>query len=206
MVRRATGDDLHDVINIGKTVWPATYEELAGPEYVAMGLAKWWTTDAVVPGIRQGRVLVAELDGEVVGMAKWGPEDGHQVLWQLYVLPQAHGHGAGSALLAEVIEIVRPDFPELWVSHAQGNETAARFLFHHGFTFRQLEAGSDPIPSLVWLGLDLTTLPEASEEIPGELASAEPSAGAPDNPDPDPDADRLAYRSTRRGYRSPSDI
>ena len=59
VVRPAVLDDLDAVLEVGHRTWPATYEPIAGPEYVAMGLAKWWTADATEPAIRAGRTLVA---------------------------------------------------------------------------------------------------------------------------------------------------
>ena len=97
-------DDLDAVLAVGHRTWPATYEGIAGADYVQAGLAKWWSAEATSPAIRQGRLTVAELDGEVVGMASVGREEDHLVLWRLYVLPEHHGQGIGSALLATVLE------------------------------------------------------------------------------------------------------
>ena len=71
-VREATGDDLDAVLRVGHRTWPVTYGPVAGDEYVAMGLAKWWTADAVIPAIRAGRALVAQVGDEVVGVATYG--------------------------------------------------------------------------------------------------------------------------------------
>ncbi len=75
-IRLADGDDLSGVLSVGHRTWPATYEPIAGPEYVAMGLAKWWTPDVVTTSIRQGRTLVAVDGAEVVGVATFGVQDG----------------------------------------------------------------------------------------------------------------------------------
>ena len=55
---------------MGHRTWPGTYGPIAGEEYVAMGLATWWTEDATIPAIRARRATVAELDGEVVGASR----------------------------------------------------------------------------------------------------------------------------------------
>jgi hypothetical protein len=92
VIRTATGNDLDAVVRVGHQTWLATYEPIAGPDYVAMGLAKWWTTDAVIPSIRVGRTLVAERDGEVVAMAAYGTQGHDLALRKLHVLPEHHGH------------------------------------------------------------------------------------------------------------------
>ena len=103
-IRKADMADLDAVLAVGHRTWPVTYEGIAGADYVQAGLAKWWSAEATSPAIRQGRLTVAEVDGEVVGMASVGREQDHLVLWRLYVLPEHHGQGIGSALLAAVLE------------------------------------------------------------------------------------------------------
>ena len=66
-VRRAVEDDLDAILSVGHRTWPVTYEPIAGADYVAMGLAKWWSAESTRPAIKAGRMTVAEVDGEVVG-------------------------------------------------------------------------------------------------------------------------------------------
>ena len=53
LVRRATDADLEAVQNVGHRTWPTTYEPIAGADFVAMGLAKWWSVEAIRPLITQ---------------------------------------------------------------------------------------------------------------------------------------------------------
>ena len=55
----------------------------------------------MLPGIRAGTVLVAEVDDRVVAMASYSVLEDHLMLWKLYVLPDSQGSGAGSALLSQ---------------------------------------------------------------------------------------------------------
>src|SRR5664279_2303966 len=103
IIRVADGNDLKAVLDVGRRTWPVTYGPIAGPDYVAMGLAKWWTADAIIPSIRAGRVTVAEVDGTVVGIAVVGPHEKHLVLWKLYVRPEYQGNGIGTALVESVV-------------------------------------------------------------------------------------------------------
>ena len=49
LVRRAVEDDLDGILSVGHRTWPPTYEPIAGADYVAMGLAKWWSAESTLP-------------------------------------------------------------------------------------------------------------------------------------------------------------
>ncbi len=132
-VRLAVEADVEAIRAVGVATWPATYEPLAGPEYVAHGLERWWSAEAVRDSILRGGVFVAELDGVAVGMASVGERDGAPYLWKLYVLPDRHGIGAGSALLDAVIESLPAGSPRLGLDYVDGNERAAAFYRARGF-------------------------------------------------------------------------
>ncbi|MCU1537380.1 MAG: GCN5-related N-acetyltransferase [Humibacillus sp.] len=155
VVRTADGDDLAGVVAVGHRTWPPTYEPIAGPEYVAMGLAKWWTSDAVTASIRAGRTLVAVDGDEVVGCATVGPAgtpDDALALWKLYVVPGRHGLGIGSRLLAEVVErAVAAGHTRIVLSHIEGNDDAAAFYRARGFHETHRESGGSGLPDSVWM-------------------------------------------------------
>lgn len=173
-VRLAGGDDLEAVLHIGRTTWPATYEPIAGADYVAMGLAKWWTPEANIPAIRQGRCFVAEVDGEVVGMATWGLLKGVPVVWKIYVLPEAQGHGLGHRLMHAIMTEVASDYDELTVSFSEGNEPTQRFYTNLGFVETHREPGNDPVPTQVFMRLDLRDEADRAESG-GSAATQEDS-------------------------------
>jgi GNAT superfamily N-acetyltransferase len=156
-IRLAAGDDLAGVLSVGHRTWLATYEPIAGPEYVAMGLAKWWTPDVVTTSIRQGRTLVAVDGDEVVGVATFGVQDGAFALWKLYVLPGHHGHGIGSRLMKAVVDrALELGHDRIVLSHIEGNRQAARFYAAHGFTETHRESGGSGLPVSVWMERRLT--------------------------------------------------
>ncbi|GAA1875094.1 GNAT family N-acetyltransferase [Lapillicoccus jejuensis] len=164
-VRVAGPSDLESVLDVGHRTWPPTYEPIAGPDYVRMGLAKWWTAEATRPALSAGRVLLAEDDGDpvsgtpvrVVGMASYGPMNGRAVLWKLYVLPESQKLGAGGALLRAVVDAVAPTYDELRLAYLDGNEKAAAFYRHHGFNEIEREPGGTGMPDQVWMARALTT-------------------------------------------------
>ncbi len=132
-VRPAVEADVEAIRVVGLVTWPATYEAVAGREYVTQGLERWWSTDAVRDSIGRGGVFVGELDGVVVGMASVGERDGEPYLWKLYVLPDRHGLGAGSALLAAVVDSLPAGSTRLGLDYVDGNERAAAFYRARGF-------------------------------------------------------------------------
>ncbi len=155
LIRDAELDDLDAVLAVGHRTWPATYEPIAGPDYVSMGLAKWWTPDATMPAVTAGRVTVAEVDGQVVAMASTGPSHGHLVLWKLYVLPEFQGQGIGSQLIDVVIDKARHTHPDIRVAVLEGNDHAAAFYRAKGFVELEHESSGHGIPDSVWMSRDL---------------------------------------------------
>jgi GNAT superfamily N-acetyltransferase len=155
VIRAAEVDDLAAVLSVGHRTWPVTYEPIAGADYVAMGLAKWWTEGATLPAIRAARVTVAEVDGEVVGMATVGPHENHLALWKLYVLPEQQGKGIGSALFDSVVARARGDYSRIHATYLGGNKSAENFYRSKGFVEVERESGGEGIPESVWLQLVL---------------------------------------------------
>lgn len=151
LIRRAVEADLDAVLVVGHRTWRATYEPIAGADFVAMGLAKWWSADAIRPLIASGRVTVAEVDGVVVGVAAAGPHDGRLVVWKLYVLPEHQGQGIGARLLESVIEGARGRYPELRLVYLDGNVSARDFYAHKGFVEVDREPGSGGLPDNIWM-------------------------------------------------------
>jgi len=155
IIRLADGNDLMAVLDVGRRTWPVTYGPIAGADYVAMGLAKWWTEGATIPAIRTGRVTVAEVDGAVVGIAVVGPHENHLVLWKLYVLPEFQGQGIGSALMESVVVSATGVHSQIRLSYLDGNTVAEAFYRGKGFVEISRESGGDGIPQSVWMQLDL---------------------------------------------------
>ena len=56
-------------------------------------------------------------------------------LQKIYVLPEYHGSGAGTALLHEVMQLANELYPEyIWLDVYEGNNKAIRFYERNGFT------------------------------------------------------------------------
>jgi L-amino acid N-acyltransferase YncA len=106
---------------------------LDDPGFVA-ARERFWTAALTDERYREFRVVVAERDGELVGIAMSGPPLDAGAAWprQLYVLyvyAANHGTGAGPALLAAVVD--PEESAALWV--ADPNPRAQAFYRKHGF-------------------------------------------------------------------------
>ncbi|GAA4843319.1 GNAT family N-acetyltransferase [Luteimicrobium xylanilyticum] len=137
VLRAAVLEDADAVGLVHYTSWVETYTGLASTEFweraSAERSAAWWR------GLieRGYPATVAEVDGEIVGLALAGESratGGHEPvrdreLSNLYVLAAHHGRGLGRVLLDAVVPPGTP--AQLWV--ASGNPRAVRFYERNGF-------------------------------------------------------------------------
>jgi GNAT superfamily N-acetyltransferase len=150
-VRRATGDDVEAIRQVGHGTWPSTYG-FAGTEYAERGLARWYSVEAVRESVRATDTWVAEIDGEVVGFGNVDLRREPPTIWKLYVLPSQHGRGVGSALLEQLVASVPVERQVVALEYVEGNERAGDFYTRHGFIETTREPGEQPgWPDVVWV-------------------------------------------------------
>lgn len=149
LVRAATEADVEAIREVGLATWPSTYG-FAGADYVAQGLARWWSAEAVCESLRNTENLVAVDDGAVVGVGNLDLRQSPPVLWKLCVRPERHGQGVGRALLTALVRLAG-DRP-IRLEYLDGNDRAARFYAVHGFREIAREPGERPDwPDTVWV-------------------------------------------------------
>ncbi|MEU4164115.1 GNAT family N-acetyltransferase [Actinoplanes sp. NPDC026670] len=148
-IRTATTGDIPAIVEIGRLTWPPTYA-FAGADYIAHGLASWWSPEAVARSLDTTTVLVASGASGPVATGNIDMRGETPIIWKLYVLPAAQRSGAGSALLEALISYA-PSSP-VRLSHLDGNTPAARFYAAHGFTELRREPATRPgWPDSIWL-------------------------------------------------------
>ncbi len=150
-VRPAVADDVAAIQEIGRKTWPATYS-FAGDDYIANGLATWWSSQALLRSLDDTIVLVAVEGAQVVGVGNIDLRGAVPTIWKLYVLPQVQGSGVGSALLTALLNRVPAGAGSVQLEYLDGNKRAAAFYTANGFTELRREPGERPgWPDTVWV-------------------------------------------------------
>lgn len=150
-IRPATASDVAAIEEIGHKTWPATYS-FAGDEYIAAGLAAYWSREAVLRSLADTAVLVAVDSDEVIGVGNIDLRGDVPIIWKLYVLPHLQGSGVGSALLTELLSRAPAGTESVRLEYVDGNERAAAFYAAKGFTELRREPGERPgWPETVWV-------------------------------------------------------
>lgn len=151
-IRRAVDADTPRVTGFGRAHVARHYAPILGAEAAAGMVTQWWGGDAMGAAGSAGCVVIAELDGEVVGVAEHGLVDGEPVVWKLYVHPDHRGSGLGPRLLAAVLEQVPAGHERVLLEHVAGNVRAAAFYEREGFTVDRVDRSTsgDPAHDVVW--------------------------------------------------------
>jgi GNAT superfamily N-acetyltransferase len=150
-VRPAVADDVEAIQDIGRQTWPPTYS-FAGADYVANGLATFWSREALLQSLLDTTVLVAVSNGQVVGIGNIDLRRAVPVIWKLYILPHEQGSGVGSALMTALLNRVPAGIGTVQLEYVDGNEKAAAFYTARGFTELRREPGERPgWPDTVWV-------------------------------------------------------
>ena len=137
-VRRARPEDARAIAQVHAETWREAYEHVFGAERLASvtvdaRLEQWER----ILRIGQSDVFVAAADG-IVGFVSTGDSrdaDAEAELFAIYVLPDAWGSGAGSALMRAGVEAMRlraSGDAVLWV--LDDNPRARRFYEREGWT------------------------------------------------------------------------
>ena len=132
------------------TIREATEADLPGlEEFVAAYLDEFWARPYPPPSdsldyLREGRVLVAELDGEAIGVAKGELREGLGHISFVYLQADARGQGHGRELVRELTSFFRSEGVEHVTANVEvSNEGALAFWRRLGFADyrRSLVAG-----------------------------------------------------------------
>ena len=139
-VRRARPDDAAAIAEVHVRTWQDAYEHVFGAERLAgvtveQRLPMW---RQILDDPSQTALVVEDEDGRIVGWCTVAPSrdaDADGELWGIYVLSEAWGSGAGTALMAAGIDALRESgYREviLWV--LEDNPRARRFYEREGWT------------------------------------------------------------------------
>ena len=133
LIRQATVDDLHELFRVHE----ASVHGLCGVAYSAQHIELWFedrTPEIYRPLLTHGQILVAELEGRIVGFV--GAEPGEVV--SLFVIPELVGQGLGRALFELGLSFARDSFDGPITVLATKNAVA----FYRRFGFEPIEEGA----------------------------------------------------------------
>jgi ribosomal protein S18 acetylase RimI-like enzyme len=149
VVRDAGPDDVAAVCAFGAAHVRPHYTPLIGAGAADGQVRHWWNADAIGAAVAAGLVVVAEDDGQVVGVGQLGRD---HVVYKLYVSPEHRGQGLGVRLLDGLISRLPADVDRLAIEHFAANERAGAFYEREGYRVERVEPSptGDPRLAVVW--------------------------------------------------------
>lgn len=120
--------------DLARRVWPVAYAGILSPEQLENLLSRIYCAENLATEIAEGhRFWGAFADGKALGYASGYREDA--IIWikKLYILPEAQGRGAGTALMQAILEAFAPaKEARLFVN--SDNLAAQNFYTRQGFS------------------------------------------------------------------------
>ncbi|HEY9481688.1 MAG TPA: GNAT family N-acetyltransferase [Micromonosporaceae bacterium] len=152
VVRDAGCDDVAAICRFGEVYIPPHYSPLIGADAADQQVRSWWNETQIGAAVAEGLAVVAEADGQLVGVGQRGRRGADHVVYKLYVHPQHRGRGLGRQLLDALIGRLPADADRLYIEHFVANERAGKFYEREGFTVERIEPSptEDPALAVVW--------------------------------------------------------
>lgn len=152
VVRDAEHDDVAAICRFGEAHIRPHCAPLIGAEAADEQVRRWWNETYVGAAVAEGLVVVAEADGQLVGVGQRGRRGADHVVYKLNVHPQHRGRGLGPQLLDALIRQLPADADRLCVEQFVANERAGAFYEREGFTVERIESSptEDPALGVVW--------------------------------------------------------
>jgi GNAT superfamily N-acetyltransferase len=157
-VRDAERGDVAAICRFGEAHIRPHYAPLIGAEAADEQVRRWWNEAHLGAAVARGLVVVAEADGQILGVGQRGRSGADHVVYKLYVHPEHRGRGLGPELLAAIITRLPAEADRLYVEHFVANERAGAFYEREGFTVERIEPSptDDPALGIVWRVRHLT--------------------------------------------------
>ena len=152
IVRDAEHGDVAAICRFGDVHIRRHYTPLIGAPAADEQVCRWWNETHIGTAVAEGLVVVAEVDGRLVGVGQRGRRGTDHVVYKLYVHPQHRGRGLGPLLLDALMTQLPPDAARLYIEHFVANARAGAFYERQGFTVERIESSptQDPGLGVVW--------------------------------------------------------
>lgn len=165
VVRDAEHDDVAAICRFGEAHIRPHYTPQIGAKAADEQVRSWWNETHIGTAVADGLVVVAEADGQLVGVGQRGRRGAEHVVYKLYVHPQHRGRGLGPQLLDALTRQLPAHVDRLCIEHFVANQRAGAFYEREGFTVERIEPSptGDPALGVVWRARRL----DPSEQTPG---------------------------------------
>jgi len=133
-IRKMHLEDIPQIQNVAKVSWNATYEGIIPSAIQESFLKSAYNDKMMKRRYERSTIFVAEVEGKVVGFANFSPlkENGEAELGAIYLYPEYHGNGIGTALLNEGIQFLK-GVKEIYINVEKDNQIGIRFYQAKGF-------------------------------------------------------------------------
>lgn len=135
-IRTITESELHLITELSAKIWPIAYKEIITKEQITYMLSTMYSQETLEINQRDGHVfLIAELDDKPVGYAGVQPKYPQlefSKLHKLYVLPETHHAGIGTALFNEVVNLSKGQHCNHLILQVNKNNPALQFYHKKG--------------------------------------------------------------------------
>lgn len=177
VVRDAQPGDVEAICRFGRAYVRPHYAPLIGAAAADEQVRRWWNETYIDAAVTAGLVVVAEVDGRLVGVAQRGRRGAEHVVYKLYLDPRHRGHRLGPRLIDALVRQLPAGVDRLHVEHFAANGRAGAFYEREGFAVQRIEPGpaGDPALDVVWRARPLS--PDG-RPAPGETR-LEPDLGGP---------------------------
>jgi ribosomal protein S18 acetylase RimI-like enzyme len=157
-IRPATDGDVPEIRLVAERAWSTDYPDIISRESVAAGVHEWYDDAMVGPAIERAdsEVLVADVDGDVVGFVHAVVSDGVGNVLRLYVDPDHRNAGHGTALLDTVTDcLFERGVDRIRAMVLAANDLGNEFYRNHGFEptdeTHETEIGGEYYDERVWV-------------------------------------------------------
>jgi GNAT superfamily N-acetyltransferase len=152
VVRDAGHGDVIAICRFGEAHIRPHYAPLIGAAAADAQVRTWWNETHIAAAVADGLVVLAEEDGQVVGVGQRGRRGADHVIYKLYVHPQRRGHGLGPRLIDALTRQLPAGADRLYIEHFAANERASAFYEREGFAAQRFEPSPTGNPALgvVW--------------------------------------------------------
>ena len=164
VVREAGQGDVGAICRFGEAHIRSHYAPLIGAAAADEQVRTWWNEAHIGAAVAAGLVVVADKDGQLVGVGQRGRHGADHVVYKLYLHPEHRGRGLGPRLIDALTGQLPADADRLCVEHFLGNERAGEFYEREGFAMQRIEPSPTGNPALgvVWRVRKLTRSAQVS--------------------------------------------